>query len=112
MNRERDDQMRDMKRCMIEVLDETVTTTNPLNYRSHEQAYNICHSLIVVHDAGSELYNAFTQRVEEALGRISRKLLKEAESLEAEDWIELLVKYAKWFETRIVRGYSSSVRRC
>ena len=107
LDTERDNQIRDMKRCMVEVLDETVTTTDPLNYRSHEQAYNICHSLVVVHDAGSELYSVFTQRVEEALGRISGKLLKETDSLEAEDWIGLLVHYAKWFETRIVRGSQS-----
>lgn len=94
--------MNDLRRCITEILDETVTAGNPLNYKTCEKAYSICRSLVVVHDAGSELYNGFQQRVGEALGRITSKLLSENKTMEAEDWIGLVVQYCKWFSSRIV----------
>ncbi|KAJ3547369.1 hypothetical protein NMY22_g1674 [Coprinellus aureogranulatus] len=99
--KERNVQMNDLRRCITQILDEKNTTTNPLTYTTCEKAYSLCRSLVVVHDAGSELYDGFRQRVGEAILRINKELRTANGEKEAEDWIALLVHYCKWFRGRV-----------
>lgn len=101
-NRNKAPRPNNLQQCIKRVLDRNNSDGLPATY---EAIYNDCLNVVCVLNTGEGLYASLKLELEQAVSRLSKELLSEKK--DHGPWLKKFVGACKWFETQVVRAFST-----